>query len=241
MTTEAISIEHGALTSSGAWDLVRAAQAGDREAFARIYLHYAPVVSRFLSNRLVGDPGSVEDLTSETFLRAWLRLDTVHYRGRDVGAWLITIAGNLVKDHHKSARTRLDQLIDELPELRRAPAADPAHDPSPEAQVLGKFDREAAAVTVRAALAALPADQRQVVELYDLAPERDIAAVAGRMGRRQGAVKALRRRGVRSMRRTLAGAGLTSSEQCVNAVGRAQTAREHTLAVRRSNTTLAAA
>lgn len=218
---------------TGSWDLVRAAQGGDREAFARLYRDYAPGVSRFVSRRFAGDPGLVEDLTSETFLRAWRRINTVHDQGRDVGAWLTTIAGNLVKDHYKAARTRYEQVSENVSEPRggRAVAGGEANT-DPQTQVLGGFDRDAAAVTVRAALAGLTPGQRQVIEMYDLGLERDLSAVAERVGRHVGAVKVLRHRGLRSMRNTLTDAGLGSPQQCVDAVGRAQAAVDSVVAGR---------
>ena len=86
---------------SDGWDLIEAAQAGDREAFGSLYSRYAPGVSRFVGSRL-RDRALAEDLTSETFARALRRIDSVSDQGRDAGAWFTTIARNLVLDHVKS-------------------------------------------------------------------------------------------------------------------------------------------
>jgi len=56
----------------------------------------------------VGDPPLAEDRTSETFLRAVRRICSVSYQGPDVGAWFVTIPRNLVLDHVKSSRYRLE-------------------------------------------------------------------------------------------------------------------------------------
>ena len=208
-------------TPAGGWDLVAAAQAGDAEAFGQLYRDYAPKISGFVRNRVQGDHQLVEDLTSETFLRAWRRIDTAHNdRGRDVGAWLATIARNLVTDHYKSARARYEHAVEELPEPRgtQAVGADP------EQRVLDQYDREAAAATVRCAVEGLTPSQRRVVELYDLAPERQVSEVAEQLGRTEDAVKAMRHRAVRAMGRRLAGEGVTSSQQCLEAVSRARAA-----------------
>ena len=85
------------------WTLVARAQQGDGEAFGRIYDLYAPPVHRYLLHRL-GDRTLAEDLTSETFVRALRRIDSLTFQGRDVGAWLVTIARNLVLYHVKSSR-----------------------------------------------------------------------------------------------------------------------------------------
>ena len=77
------------------------------EAFGKLYDMYVDVVYRFVYFR-VNDRGLAEDFTSETFLRALRRIGTVNYQGRDIGAWFVTIARNIVLDHVKSARHRLE-------------------------------------------------------------------------------------------------------------------------------------
>lgn len=87
--------------------LVRAAAAGDREAFARFYASHAVPVYRYLAWR-VGREGTVaSELTAETFAEA---LGSLHrFRGRAPGsatAWLFGIARNLARDHHRHERVR---------------------------------------------------------------------------------------------------------------------------------------
>ena len=80
------------------WALVRRAQDGDAEAFGQLYDHYVTLVHRYAYHR-VGDRATAEDITSETFLRALRRIDSLSFQGRDVGAWLVTIARNIIFDH----------------------------------------------------------------------------------------------------------------------------------------------
>ncbi len=87
--------------------LVELAKAGDREAFGQLYDAYVDTVHRYLFVR-VGQRALAEDLTSETFLRALRRIDTFSWQGKDIAAWFITIARNLVADHVKSARFRFE-------------------------------------------------------------------------------------------------------------------------------------
>ncbi|WP_374117255.1 sigma-70 family RNA polymerase sigma factor [Streptomyces sp. MNU76] len=89
------------------------AQAGDGVAFAQLYAAYCDTVYRYVYYRVGGKP-TAEDLTSEVFVRAYARLDTFTWRGRDFGAWLVTIARNLVADHFASARFRLEVTTGEL-------------------------------------------------------------------------------------------------------------------------------
>lgn len=77
------------------WALVERAQAGEAEAFGLIYDRYVDTVFRFVYFR-VGNRQLAEDLTSDTFLRALKRIGSFTWQGRDLGAWLVTIARNLV-------------------------------------------------------------------------------------------------------------------------------------------------
>lgn len=113
-------------------DLVERAQAGESDAFGRLYDQYSDTVYRYIYYR-VGGKATAEDLTSETFLRALRRIGTFTWQGRDFGAWLVTIARNLVADHFKSSRFRLEVTTGEMldaNEVERSPRT-PSWSPSP--------------------------------------------------------------------------------------------------------------
>ena len=98
--------------------LVLRARDGDAEAFGSLYDHYVELVYRYVYYR-VGTHQLAEDITSETFLRALRRICDFHWQGKDFGAWLVTIARNLVADHFKSGRYRLEVCTAELIEPDR--------------------------------------------------------------------------------------------------------------------------
>ena len=95
---------------------------------------YADTVYRFIYFR-VNDRGLAEDFTSETFLRALRRIGSISYQGRDIGAWFVTIARNIVLDHLKSARHRLETTTADTIEGRE-------HAQSTEAAVLDTLQSE---------------------------------------------------------------------------------------------------
>ena len=181
------------------WELVGAAQRGDRAGFAGLYRRYHRPVFGFVLSR-TGDRTLAEDLTAETFLRAWRGIDTVHDqgRGRDVGAWLVTIARHLVYDHVKSARYRYEVLTDD-PTGIAVGAGGAGRDP-----VHAVLDAETAA-EVAGWVRQLPPDGRRCVRLrfVDQLSPAEIAVV---MGRTEGAVKALRHRALARLARLAAGA-----------------------------------
>jgi len=174
----------------GTWELVRAAQEGDRSAFALLYDKYVDVVFRYVLFR-VGDRELAEDVTSETFLRALRRITSVTYQGRDVGAWFVTIARNLVLDHVKSSRFRLEVTTAEVDESGRVEAG-------PEQQVLAGATRTALLECVRQ----LGDDQRECIVLRFL-QGLSVAETAVVMERNEGAVKALQHRAVRRLAQLL--------------------------------------
>ncbi|HET8614786.1 MAG TPA: sigma-70 family RNA polymerase sigma factor [Actinomycetales bacterium] len=172
--------------------LVTLAQQGDGEAFATIYESYVDVVYRYVYYR-VGSHHVAEDLTSETFVRALRRLDSYTWTGRDIAAWFVTIARNLVVDHVKSSRYRLEVTTgDMLDGDERAP--------STETEVLERLRDE----RLLSALRGLKADQQECLSLRFL-QGLSLAETAEVMGRSAGAVKQLQLRAVRSLHRALGG------------------------------------
>jgi RNA polymerase sigma-70 factor (ECF subfamily) len=168
------------------WRLVQLAQAGDGEAFGQLYDRYFDMVYRFIYYR-VNDRALAEDFTSETFLRALRRISTISYQGRDIGAWFVTIARNIVLDHVKSARNRLEvTTADTIEGEERAQ--------STEAAVLEVLTSERLMQAVRQ----LGDEQRECVMLRFI-QGLSVAETAQIMGKNDGAIKALQHRAVRKL------------------------------------------
>jgi RNA polymerase sigma-70 factor (ECF subfamily) len=168
------------------WSLVKAAQDGDGEAFGKLYDHYVDSVFRFIFYR-VNDRGLAEDFTSETFLRALRRISTINYQGRDIGAWFMTIARNIVFDHVKSARFRLETTTGELLD-------GDDREPSPEATVLTRLTNQ----RLLEAVDTLGDEQRECIVLRFL-NGLSVAETAQVMGKNDGAIKALQHRAVKRL------------------------------------------
>ncbi len=176
-----------ALDAVDAWDLVSAARMGDRDAFAELYGRYAEVVFRFVMFRM-GDRPLAEDLTSETFLRALRRIDSVSDQGRDLGAWLVTIARNLIYDHCKSGRARYEVVSEDTAHCSW-------HQPAERNPIEDAVLAAEQAATTRRYVARLGADQQQCIA-YRFLQGLSVAETAELMGRSHGAVKALQHRAV---------------------------------------------
>ncbi|WP_431776728.1 ECF subfamily RNA polymerase sigma factor, BldN family [Streptomyces cucumeris] len=171
-------------------DLVERAQSGEAEAFGRLYDQYADTVYRYIYYR-VGGRATAEDLTSETFLRALRRIGTFTWQGRDFGAWLVTIARNLVADHFKSSRFRLEVTTGEMLDANEV-------ERSPEDSVLESLSNAALLQAVRK----LNPQQQECVTLRFL-QGLSVAETARVMGKNEGAIKTLQYRAVRTLARLL--------------------------------------
>jgi RNA polymerase sigma-70 factor (ECF subfamily) len=172
--------------------VVRRAQEGDPNAFAELYDSYVDVVYRYIAYR-VGNPTLAEDLTSETFMRALRRITSYTWQGRDFGAWLVTIARNLIADHFKSGRYRLEVATSDLVE-----AGADVREEGPENEVLTGITNAVLLEAVRT----LNPEQQECISLRFL-QGMSVAETAVIMGKNEGAIKALQYRAVKALSRLL--------------------------------------
>lgn len=134
-----------------------------------------------------GNPGVAEDVTQETFLRAWERWDRLQ---PDAGLrfWLRRTAINLCRDYHRRARL--------LTWVVYAPARDARAAGATPEQVVTSADTCAGWLR---ALDGLPADQRAALRLA--AGGATGPAIAQALGRSPGAVRLLLWRGRTHLRK----------------------------------------
>jgi RNA polymerase sigma-70 factor (TIGR02952 family) len=168
------------------WALVHRAQEGDAEAFGELYDNYVTMVHRYVYHR-VGNRATAEDVTSETFVRALRRIDSLSFQGRDVGAWLVTIARNIIRDHVKSSRYRLEVSTADMRD------ADQATD-GPEDAVVQHLTNQ----QLLACVQQLGSEQQECIVLRFL-HGMSVSETAEIMGKKDGAIKALQHRAVRRL------------------------------------------
>ena len=173
-------------------DLVARSQAGESEAFGLLYDRYVDLVYRYIYYR-VNNPSLAEDLVSETFLRALRRIDSFTWQGRDFAAWLVTIARNLIADHFKSGRYRLEITTEDILETGPTQTTD-----GPENLVLDALTNE----TLLTAVKKLNPEQQECIVLRFL-QGLSVSETALAMGKNDGAIKALQYRAVRALARLL--------------------------------------
>lgn len=165
---------------------VHAAQA-DAKAFSVLYRRYLDRVYSYAFYQL-GDHHDAEDSTARTFLAALRALGAYEDRGATFRAWLFRIARNTIANAHRSRARRRTEPMEALDRDPAAADADPA----------GLTVRADELRRIRAALAQLPDDRRQVVLLRfaDGLTAREIGQV---LDRSEGAVRVLLHRALRDL------------------------------------------
>lgn len=76
--------------------VIERARNGDEDAFVRIYEHFGPSIHRYVY-RLVGNQELADDITQETFLKAFQSIRGIA-GDSNIGAWLYRIASNAAFD-----------------------------------------------------------------------------------------------------------------------------------------------
>ncbi len=186
---------HGAIRSvtPDLTTLFERVQHGDQAAFAEIYDAVAPMVFSAVS-RVLRDPAMSEEVTQEVFVEVWTHAARFDPEKAAVSTWAVTIARRRAIDRvrtEQSQRNRIEQLAQRRPEV--APLTDDVAVTRIEGQ------------RVERALAALPPDQREIIELAFI-EGLSHSTIADRLGLPLGTVKGRVRGGLQRLSSALGGA-----------------------------------
>jgi len=174
----------------------RAAHAGEAE-FTHLFEEFSSPIYNYVL-RMVGDPDRAADVTQDTFIKAYRKLDTVT-DATSTRSWLYRIATNTAIDDMRRRR-----LVSAVPDDSPVFTNRADDRPGPEAQVMASTLDE----RVQRALMTLRPNHRQCLLLSDL---EDMSAqhIGEVMGLSYAAVRTLLCRARGEMRRALASEGLT--------------------------------
>jgi RNA polymerase sigma-70 factor (ECF subfamily) len=176
--------------------LLAAVAAGDQLALATLYERRAPLVFA-LALKLVADAAEAEEVVQELFLRVWLRARLYDPARGPAAAWLLGVAHNVAVNY---ARRRWAHAPPRRLDAAATASARRLADPSADVErAVWEAERRRA---VQAALAALPAAQREALvhAYYGGLSHRQIAA---RLGLPLGTVKSRILHGLRRLRSAL--------------------------------------
>lgn len=147
--------------SAADYALVERMRDADEQALAELYDRWCRPVYALVS-QLVGDPDDADDVLEETFYQAWRHANRYEPSRGTVGTWILTIARSRALDRVRARRRLREEPLavateglDERGVLELTASVDPS---------MGAEDSERRE-RIRAALAMLPPEQRQVLEL----------------------------------------------------------------------------
>jgi len=162
--------------------LLQRLAAGEREALAAFFDRYASLVNA-LALRILGDPAEAEDVVQEVFVQVWRQAERFDRERGTPEAWLCTIARSRALDRRRRRTARRE-------------------DPAESGRDGGVPPHTADELAVRQALARLPPEQREALELayYEGLSQTEIAV---RLSAPLGTIKTRMRTGLIRLRARL--------------------------------------
>jgi RNA polymerase sigma-70 factor (ECF subfamily) len=172
-------------------ELVQRIGRRDEDAFRGLFGRYAPSAMA-LARRVARQPFLAEEIVQEAFLAVWRNPSGYDQQRGSVRAWLMGMV------HHRA----VDAVRREEAQRRRVEESmmsDPVVSPDPADDVADEIDLPQEREAVRAALEALPAEQREVIELMYFGGLSQ-SKISERLGLPLGTVKSRTLLGMRRLR-----------------------------------------
>jgi RNA polymerase sigma-70 factor, ECF subfamily len=169
-------------------ELAERASMHDQAAFAELYSTYVDKIYKYLFYK-VGNATEAEDLCEQVFLKAWEAIGRYRWCGYPFSSWLYKLAHNLVVDHY---RTRRDSMPLNDVVLTPEEGIDPE-------QALHVAVETA---ELKAAISQLTSEQKQVIALKFIEGYKN-NEIAEMMNKKEGAIRALQYRALRSLQAIL--------------------------------------
>jgi RNA polymerase sigma-70 factor (ECF subfamily) len=189
----------GASSALAEEHVLHAVRAGSAETLAELFARHRITATR-AAERITRNRAMAEEVVQEVFLAIWRNPEKYRPERGPFLQWLTSFVRNRAIDavrHEESHRRRLRELME------RGAVSDPAH-PGVDETVFTALNRRERRRRVRLALAALPNEQRRVLELAHL-EGRSMAWIADAERTPIGTVKGRARLGAAKMRAVLRG------------------------------------
>ena len=185
-----MSLDKPTISKEEIEDLVLASQAGDHDAFSKIYDVFIDKIYRYVYFRVNAD--DAEDLVETVFLKVWENLKKYKKKEKTYfSSWIFRIAHNLVVDHYRSYKN-----IDSLELNIQIPDENRQHNPIKNAQ--NTFDQD----TLRRAIANLKKNYQQIL-IHKFINELSNKEIADILNKSEGSLRILQFRALKALKKEL--------------------------------------
>lgn len=132
--------------------LVKVGANRDKEAFSRLFTHFAPLIKGFLMKGSSFGHELAEELVQETMIKVWRRADSFNSQKSSASTWIYTIARNSRIDWFRREARKRVQL-----------EADDFYEPAPENPAYLSLVQIRNQKSVQENIKLLPQDQLEVI------------------------------------------------------------------------------
>lgn len=172
----------------------------DPQRFGILYEKYYPVIFNYVLRR-TGEFDVSRDITSEVFLKSFLKIRRFRWKGVSIGNWFYRIATNEVNRYYRSKKYRPEILADaggfDLNEL-----ADPSSLAAEQREAERRLNEHRQFREIVSHLSGMSAKYQEVISLryFEQLGIREISQI---VGRKEGTVKSLISRGLDKLRKLM--------------------------------------
>jgi RNA polymerase sigma-70 factor (ECF subfamily) len=163
--------------------------------FEQVYNQHYDTIFNYCSRR-TGDFDISRDITSETFLKAYLNIHKFRWKGIPVINWLYRIASNEIRLYYRARqyRAKLVQRIYLENPIRNQSGLD-----LEKTRAQQELEQNERFRKVRQTIATLPAKYQEVITLKHF-EQMTISEISSILGKKEGTVKSLLSRGMARLR-----------------------------------------
>jgi RNA polymerase sigma factor (sigma-70 family) len=180
-------------------NLIKCAKA-DRHAFGQLFDAYYSQILRYCVRRTASITAA-EDITSETFIKAYRNIDKFSWKGVSISAWFYKIATNEIRMYYRNAKHNITSL-DELYENTGFEAESDVNLEEDLSNIQLQIDRQTDYRNALSIIQKLPVKYQEVLMLRYV-ENKKISEIALILNKKEGTVKSLLSRSLKKVRTQL--------------------------------------
>ena len=163
------------------------------KVFGELYDQYYPRIFGYIF-RITGDYAIACDITSETFLKVWMKIGGFRWKGVSISSWIFKIATNELNQYFRKKKYTPHTLLD-LAIIDGDSRANPAYVNDSTNETITRLDQAEEFMNLHRKLTMLPPKYQKVIALRYF-EEMSIAQIGQILDKKEGTVKSLLSRGL---------------------------------------------